>query len=240
MPLLDHFHAPLHPLRPWESFLGSWANALMGQLNELLPPRYFAAFQLHLGTDVEADVAELDLQASPGEEGNGAAGGLALATWAPPAVTCVMAATFPDDIEVYVVDTRDGAVVVAVVELVSPRNKDRAEARQAFAARCAAYLQRGIGLVVADIVTSRRANLHNDLVRLLGQPEACTFPADTPLYASAYRPARRQESNRIDTWLMPLAVGGALPVLPLALRGGGCVPLDLEAAYTRARQLSRL
>jgi hypothetical protein len=222
MPLLDHFHAPLFPLRPWESFHGSWANSLMGQLNELLPPRYFAAFQMHLGTDVEADVAELDQQP------------------APPAVTCVMAATFPDDLEVYVVDTRDGAVVVGVVELVSPRNKDRPEARQAFAAKCAAYLQRGIGLVVVDVVTGRRANLHNELVRLLGQPEGCAFPPDTPLYASAYRPVHRQESNQIDTWLVPLAVGEPLPLLPLALRGGGCVPLDLEAAYTRARQLSRL
>jgi hypothetical protein len=36
---------------------------------------------------------------------------------------------------------------------VSPANKDRDETRRAFIAKCAAYLQRGIGLIVVDIRT---------------------------------------------------------------------------------------
>src|SRR5262245_36901740 len=148
MPLLDHFHAPLFPRHPWESFHAVWATAILESLNQLLPSRYFAAVHVHLGRHVETDVAEFDAGPSPEDAGNGAAGGgVALATYAPPAATMVLAATFPDDIEVQVIDTRDGAVVVAVVELVSPGNKDRPEARHAFAAKCAAYLQRGIGLV---------------------------------------------------------------------------------------------
>jgi hypothetical protein len=31
-----------------------------------------------------------------------------------------------------------------------------------------------------------------------------------------------------------------LPTAPLALRGAGCVPLDLESAYSEARRRSRL
>lgn len=42
--------------------------------------------------------------------------------------------------------------------------------------------------------------------------------------------------NDIDVWPTALALGQALPTMPLALRGYGCVPLDLEASYTEARQ----
>jgi hypothetical protein len=239
MPLLDHFHPPLHPRHPWESFHGSWCNAIMRELNQALRPRFLAAFHVHLGMQVEADVAEFDTVQPATAEGNGAEGGVALATWTEVA-THVLPAVFPDDIEVEVLDTRDGMVLVAVVEMVSPRNKDRADARSAFAAKCAAYLQKGIGVVVVDVVTSRLANLHNELMRLMHQSEAFDMASDAPVYTAAYRPVRRQEQNQIDTWLVPLAVGQPLPRVPLWLRGNGCFVLELEASYTRAREDSGL
>jgi hypothetical protein len=43
MPLMDHFHPPLHPRRHWESFHVTWAGAIADVLNEtLLPGGYFA------------------------------------------------------------------------------------------------------------------------------------------------------------------------------------------------------
>src|SRR5262245_56651518 len=43
MPLLDHFHPPLHGPRHWEGFLHAWATWIAQQLNqEALPPGYFA------------------------------------------------------------------------------------------------------------------------------------------------------------------------------------------------------
>src|SRR5205085_725706 len=69
------------------------------------------------------------------------------------AASLVMPAVFPDDIEVQVFATTAGATLVAAIELVSPGNKDREEARRAFAAKCAGYLTRGVGLVVVDVVT---------------------------------------------------------------------------------------
>jgi hypothetical protein len=39
---------------------------------------------------------------------------------------------------------------------------------------------------------------------------------------------------------VPLALGGALPELPLALLGTRAIPLDLEATYTEARRRARL
>src|SRR5262245_24045866 len=138
MPLRDHFHEPLYPARPWESFHLRWANAIGDYLNGILPPRYVSDIYTHLGAEVAADVAEFEKEADEGEElTNGPAGEVAVAvqTWAPPAATMVMPAVYPDDLEVRVVDFRADARLVAVVELVSPRNKDRPEARRAFAAK---------------------------------------------------------------------------------------------------------
>jgi hypothetical protein len=147
---------------------------------------------------------------------------------------------FPDEVEVQVHDLRGGGKrLVGVIELISPGNKDAPDSRRAFAAKCVAYLQRGIGLISVDVATRRRANLHNEVLDLLGQA-AVALPTDVDLYAVAYRPARRGESNQLDLWPVALAVGQPLPLLPLALRGAFSVPVDLEAAYTEARRRCRL
>jgi hypothetical protein len=239
MPLLDHFQAPLYPQRSWESFHSRWANSIADALQTTLPPRYFAEVHMHLGSQVEADVAEFASRATP--PANGSVGGLALETWAPTVATFTMPALFPDDLAVEVRDEYDDARVVAVVELVSPRNKDRPDSRRAFAVKCAAYLQRGIGLAMIDIVTNRQFMLHNDLIQVLELGQSYMLPAaNFSPYATAYRPLRRQEKSEIDAWLSPLAVGASLPIIPFALRGGPVIPLDLEGTYTDACQRSRL
>ena len=58
MPLLDHFHAPLKSLRHWESFHSGWANSIAAELNQVLPPRYFA--EPHPRFGIEVDVAAFD------------------------------------------------------------------------------------------------------------------------------------------------------------------------------------
>src|SRR5262249_39908863 len=137
--------------------------------------------------------------------------------------------------EVQVFDTREGRILVGVIELVSPGNKDRPEARASFAAKCAAYLQKGIGVVVIDIVTDRRANLHNDLMRLLEQEGDAVIAAEGP-HAASYRPVRRGEQNLLDAWNHQLRIGDRLPVVLLPLRGKGVFELDLEETYTIAFQ----
>lgn len=241
MPLLDHFHPPIAPMRPWESFHAFWATAIAQGLNRVLPSRYFAVIQTHLGSRIEADVAEFEIaNAGESETVNGSGGGVAVETWAPPVATWTIPMVFPDDLEVQVFDTRDGARLVGVVELISPGNLDRPEVRRAFAAKCAGYLHRGIGLMIVDIVTSHHFNLHNELMQLLRLDGAFTMPADQWLYTVAYRPVRRQDKDRTDVWPVALAVGRALPLLPLALLGGPVVPVDLEATYSEARAGSRL
>jgi hypothetical protein len=240
MPLLDHFHPPLQGRRHWEGFHGWWAAAIAGTLNDKLPQDYFAEFQVTVGTRIEVDVATFTEDAVPESLDTGGGTAVQTCVWSPPTPTAVVPALFPDDFEVQVFSSVAGPTLVAAIELVSPGNKDREDARRGFAAKCAAYLQRGIGLIVVDIVTSRHANLHDDLMALLCHSAGAAFPTPTPLYATAYRPVHRQERNEIDLWREPLALDQLLPTLPLAVRGLGCLAVDLEGTYMEARKRGRI
>lgn len=241
MPLVDHFHPPISRIHSWESFHSRWAGTLADLLDEQLPdPRYLVEVQVTVGSHIEADVLEWQLDDHE-QHGTGAGGGGAAvqAYTAPPAVRS-LDFTFPDDIEVRIHDCQDGKTLLGVIELVSPANKDRPDHRRAFAAKCLTYLHRGIGVVVVDIVTERHGNLHNEMLTLLGQDREPAFPAECYLYAVAYHPTRRDERNLLDLWPVPLALDRPLPVLPLALKGGLCIAIDLEAAYTDARRRCRV
>src|SRR5262249_1889736 len=91
-----------------------------------------------------------------------------------------------------------------------------------------------VGLVIVDVVTGRQANMHNELVQLLGLDAAYLMAPNSPLYAVAYRPLSDAGRDRIDTWMLPLRVGAPLPRVPLSLGAEFCLPVDLEAAYETA------
>src|SRR5215207_5265092 len=157
MPLMDHFHAPLHPRRHWESFHVTWAGTIADLLNEsLLPDGYFAEEHAHAGARIEIDVATFADDPVPVPRN----GSVATEPYAPPAPPLVVPAAFPDEFEVRVYEAEGGARLVAAIELVSPANKDREAHRRAFATKCAGYLAQGIGLIVVDVVTTRLAHLH--------------------------------------------------------------------------------
>src|SRR5213076_254279 len=141
MPLLDHFHPPVSERRSWEGFHGLWAAALVEKLNrDILADEYFADMQVHIGSQVEVDIATLEESKEQAQRESAAATATLTSVWAPPATNLIVPAVFPDDIEVQVFSTVTGATLVAAVELVSPGNKDRPETRQAFAAKCVSYL----------------------------------------------------------------------------------------------------
>jgi hypothetical protein len=94
--------------------------------------------------------------------------------------------------------------------------------------------------VVADIVTERHPNLHNEMLALLGADNEPSFPPECHLYAVAYHPVRRDERNLLDLWPEALVLDRPLPVLPLALKGGPTIPVDLEAAFSDARRRCRV
>jgi hypothetical protein len=238
MPLLDHFHPPLSTTRTWSSFHARWAVAIADSLNATLPsPRFLAETEVSIGREFKTDVVEYE---QPPGLGNGENGGVAVATYAPPQAARTVAVTFPEEVAVRVYDLSAGRTLVGVIELVSPANKDRPDNRRAFAMKCATFLHDRIGLIVADIVSEYHANLHREVLGLLGDPHTGDLPADCHLYAVAYRPVLRNDQGQLDLWPVSLGIGQPLPVLPLALRGSFTVPIDLEATYTEARQRCHL
>jgi len=242
MPLLDHFHPPLSTQRHWEGFHSLWASSIAAALNDqLLPPGYFAEVQIHVGSRLEVDVASFEEESVPagGTRVKSAAATLPARIWAPPTPSFVMPAIFPDSLEVIVFHDEGGPNFVAAVELVCPGNKDRPAFRNAFACKCASYLQQGIGLIILDVVTSLRANLHDELVRLIDAGDTFLMGSES-LYAVSYRPVRKPDADSIEVWRGSMQVGQALPLLPLALDKGICIPLDFEAIYREACERSRL
>lgn len=243
MPLRDHFHAPLFPRHDWGSFHGLLAGSTVEYLNRVLPSRFIAEMESHLGSQVAADVAEFERYDDPEWHealANGSADGVALKVWAPPVATMTMPGVFPDVFEVQVRDQEDRMRLVAVLEIVSPRNKDRPESRLAFASKGVAYLQRGVGLVVLDFVTHKHFNLHNEMLPLLNLGPPYTMSDDSSIYVVSYRPIQRGDSSLIDAWPFVLSVGSALPRVPFCLRGFRAIPLDLEALYEDACRRGRL
>jgi hypothetical protein len=230
MPLLDHFNPPLNRTHPWRSFHGAWAAAMARLLNQgILPPGYYAVPLLDRDGPIEIDVAAL--------RESGAAvpvvGAIGPQTWAPPAPGLTVAVELPvdDAVEVQVFADDGDPRLAAAVELLSPRNKDRPYARQSFAVKCVGYLQQGSSLVVVDTVTTRRANLNASILLLLGvEPDADAPPSS--LSAVSYRAVGRdEETQHLEVWPAPLALGQPLPTLPLWIASDFSIPLDLEASY---------
>jgi hypothetical protein len=239
MPLLDHFRPPLSVRRPWESFHATWCAAIADYLNrDILPSGYIALEQINPGPSFEIDVATFAEES--GDSSQGGTGTMTRTVWTPAAAPLIMPAVFPERFTVEIHSEEGGRTLVAALELVSPGNKDRESKRRLFAAKCAAYLARGAGLVILDVVTTRHANMHNELLRLLGMDTSFHMPATDHLYAVAYRPLQIEGSGRIETWPMSLAVGQALPRVPLSLAADFCVAVDLEIAYSDACQRRRI
>jgi hypothetical protein len=80
-------------------------------------------------------------------------------------------------------------------------------------------------------VTTRTANLYNDLIDLIGQTDPTLADGPTPLYAVAGRYERAGDGWLLKTWAHGLALGQPLPTLPLWLAENLAVPLDLELSY---------
>jgi hypothetical protein len=227
MPLRDHFHLPLRGLCTWESFHSGWANEIMRQLNKSLPAGYAARPNVKLGVDIEADVGTLE---DAGHQAIEEGGGVATAVWAPPKPTLSVPVDFHHlDLFEVQVHREGGLELVAAIELVSPRNKDRPTARSHFIAKCVAYLQTGVSVVVVDVVTGRRENLYAALLDQLALAQDDNGYGE--LYAVACRAVPADEPAQLEAWYAPLTLGTLLPTLPLWLETDRAVPLDLERSY---------
>ena len=225
MPLLDHFHPPLSERRQWHSFHSVWASMIALDLNRQLPPGYFA------DPNVEFNI-EIDVAAFEDEKPD-----TGVVSWTPPAPTLTAPmALITDVVEIAVYNSEAGPVLIGAIELVSPANKDRPETRAAFVSKCASYLQQAIGLIVVDLVTNRKADLHADLL----QRVSGVTTTRSALWAAAYRAWQTGEQTNLQAWHHALALGAPLLALPFWLKNGPCIKVDLDATYMRTLQDQRM
>ncbi len=125
--------------------------------------------------------------------------------------------------------------LVAAVELVSPRNKDRPSSRAVYLARYLGYLLEGVHLLLVDVHPyPLQFSFADALAQELRQGERPRF---LPPLAISYqvRGAAPEGGRMLGVWRRPLAVGAPLPPLPLPLsaRDDG-IMVALEPTYQRA------
>lgn len=235
MPLLDHFRKPASRV-PRRSIHSGWVSELAIRLNATLPPGYIALDSVSIdgGLEIDIGIEEEDDPVLPvrGADSGGTAVATAPAVYAPPPATGTVPYEFPDTTEIRVTNEDTGRLVGAI-ELISPGNKDRGAKRDMFLAKCLEYLAGGACVVIVDVITARRANLHNEIVTTLGA-DTLALPDEVSLYAATYRPIIRKRNLTVDVWVNALQVGEVIPTMPLRIVAGLFVPVELEETYTAA------
>jgi hypothetical protein len=237
MPLRDHFRPPVDDLRPWEALHATWPVMIVAALRPRLPKRYYALPRVHSGMSAEIDVSTYEREENDSFEGgaNGSGGGVAAAVWAPARPRLHVATSLPaqDLYEVEIYDRKRHSRLVAAVEIVSPGNKDRPEARSAFATKCAALLKDRVSVIIVDVVTTRSKSLYEELLTLIGHSDA-EAAGPEGLYSVACRVTKSANEWAFETWPQPLEVGRPLPIMPLWLADNLAVPLELESTYEQS------
>lgn len=255
MPLLDHFHPPISEETEWEDFHSRWIVYIARLLDRRwLPEAYRTVVERHFGPQLEVDAGVLLLgrDGDPGVRtaiGPSSAAARARVTAERGAAAVAFAEAMrqasaaPDSRihwfalpEVRLLVRNPAGRLIGAIELVSPRNKDRAAARDGFLAKMQTYLQAGVALVVVDPVTSHRACLHNLWADRFGGAAVPRLAEDRPGPVTITVYASRPEAGEewLDKWLHPLQIGERLPTVPLWLGPDLVAPVELEESYREA------
>lgn len=126
--------------------------------------------------------------------------------------------------------------LVAVLELVSPCNKDRSEAKATYTNRYLGYLQLGVHLLLVDVLSRPKGFSFSDAVTSrLGMELS---PLEPP-FAVTFRvgeivPLADDKGTLVGLWRRGFKPGQTLPTLPLPLNVHQAVMIDLEETYQRA------
>jgi hypothetical protein len=193
---------------------------------------------VHLGPYFEIDLAAYEAGDAASGLDSSASGAGATATLARPRPSWAIETDAPDDdiYEVEIYNVEEERLLVAVIEIVSPGNKDRPEKRRAFVGKCGALLRKGVAVSIVDLVTIRHANLYAELMAFIGHPDPTLGPEPPSIYASSCRWTTNPEGTRarLEAWLYPMVVGESLPTLPVWLTESHALLFDLERSYEQA------
>jgi hypothetical protein len=118
--------------------------------------------------------------------------------------------------------------VVAIIEIVSPGNKNSRHALGAFVRKASDLLWQGIHLLVVDLFPPSARDpqgIHKAIWDEIAE-RPFELPIDKPITVVAYR------ASPVKTaYVEPLAVGDNLPSLPIFLTDDVYVPAPLEETY---------
>lgn len=132
--------------------------------------------------------------------------------------------------------------LIAAIEIVSPRNKDRTESKELYAGRYLGYLRLGVHLLLIDVLPKPRTFSFADAIT---EGLGVDLPPLPSPCAAAYRvgevvPVGDDMGSLLGVWRRPLRVGEPLPTLPLPLSVHRAVNIDLEQSYNRAAEQAYL
>lgn len=227
---------PIHdwtrvPSGLFHDFHQSWSIRIKDALNAgLLPGGYSALVEQRSGR-IEADV--LTLRDRPGQVP--AAGGVVVAER--PATAIVRRS----DHEHYAARASRVTVrhhlgrIVAVIEIVSPGNKDGRAALRDFAGKVFDLISQNVHVLMIDLFPPGPrdpSGLHKVIWDEI-QEEPFEFPPGKDRLLASYECGEARTA-----FLEPVAVGDELPPMPLFLFPGGFVPVPLEPTYQAAWEAS--
>jgi hypothetical protein len=212
----------------FHNFHQRWVSALCDSLNlGGLPPGYFALADQVVSGPIP-DVVTLSRTARSGPQPESPAGPAVLT--APPRTRYVQRA----EADVYarkanrVTIRHEEGEVIAVIEIVSPGNKNSRNALRAFVRKVMELLEQGIHHLIVDLLPPGPRDPQGIHKAIWDEIEERPFelPPDKPLTLAAY-----QAGPVTTAYVEPVAVGDVLPDMPIFLEPGAHVPAALEATY---------
>ena len=216
----------------FHGFHSLWVSQINNVLNEgLLPQGFYALPEQHAGRTI-ADVLPLHASRASLEPFPRATGGTAVAEEPPRSRRRQMlgARVRPRSLAIRHVS---GHRLIALLEIVSPANRDRAASVVDFANKAVSALEWGVHLLMVDLFPPGLHDphgMHEAIRQRLDQPEEpYELPADEPLTLAAYAAGRPPEA-----FLEHLAVRALLPDMALFLDPERYVNVPLEQTYQAA------
>jgi hypothetical protein len=222
----------------FHAFHVGWIPEIQRSLNGgLLPEGYYALAEQHTGCAI-ADILTLHTRPETSDPLllRPSAGGT-IATHAPPRVRWKQTLEGSPLARRRTVAIRhvSGHRLVAMVEILSPANKDRAERVADFAAKVVSALDAGVHVLVIDLLPPGPCDpqgIHGVIHQALeGTDTLYPLPAAEPLTLAAYA-----AGPKVDIYLEHRAVGAPLPEMPLFLSPDRYVYVPLEPTYQAAYQ----
>jgi hypothetical protein len=204
-----------------------WVVAIGNALNGgLLPPGYMAMAEQVTGRPIPDVVT---LYTNEPEE---ASGGVALAQRPPSArlIAKIEKINYAKRADRVVIRHGRGKVV-AIIEIVSPGNKDSRNSVRAFVEKATNILNQGVNLLVVDLFppTPRDPKgIHQAIWAEFGDEPLDEVPGK-PLVVASF-----VGGDLPTAYVEPIGLGDLLPSLPIFLSQDRYIPAPLEATYAQA------